>query len=81
LEPETGVEHIPLCAINQTQKIPFLGKCRIVCTIFDICFEHYSDIFTKSEYIRQKILIPYSAKKSDALTKLEDDNGEDYSVL
>ena len=29
--------------------IPFRCPCPIVCTIHDICFEHYKDIFTKKE--------------------------------
>lgn len=42
--------------------IPFIRFCPVVCTIHDICFEHYKDIFTTKEYIRQKLLIPYAAK-------------------
>ena len=45
--------------------IPFIRPCKTVCTIHDICFEHFKDIFTKKEYYRQKILIPYAAKHSD----------------
>lgn len=45
--------------------IPFIRSCKVVCTIHDICFEHYKDIFTKKEYIRQKVLIPYAAKHSE----------------
>ena len=44
--------------------VPFNRPCPVVCTIHDICFEHYKDIFTKKEYIRQKLLIPYAAKHS-----------------
>ena len=44
--------------------IPLHRPCDVVCTIHDICFEHYKNIFTKKEYIRQKLLIPYAAKKS-----------------
>lgn len=44
--------------------IPFIRPCKVVCTIHDICFEHYKNIFTKKEYIRQKLLIPYAAKNS-----------------
>ncbi len=44
--------------------IPFFPSSKIVCTIHDICFEHYKDIFTKSEFIRQKLLIPYAARHS-----------------
>lgn len=42
--------------------IPFSRPCPVVCTIHDICFEHFKDIFTKKEYFRQKLLIPYAAK-------------------
>lgn len=45
--------------------IPFIRSCKIVVTIHDICFEHYSNIFTKKEYITQKLLIPYAAKHSE----------------
>lgn len=45
--------------------IPFFNPCPVVCTIHDICFEHFKDIFTKKEYITQKLLIPYAARKSD----------------
>ncbi len=44
--------------------IPFNRPCPVVCSIHDICFEHYRDIFTKKEYLRQKLLIPYSARHS-----------------
>lgn len=44
--------------------IPFIRPCKVVCTIHDICFEHFKDIFTKKEYYRQRILIPYAAKHS-----------------
>lgn len=47
--------------------IPFYRPCKIVCTIHDICFEHFTDIFTKKEYFRQKILIPYAAHKSEKI--------------
>lgn len=45
--------------------IPINCPCKVVCTIHDICFEHYKNIFTKKEYLRQKILIPYAAKHSE----------------
>ncbi len=39
----------------------------MVCTIHDICFEHYKDIFTKKEYFCQKLLIPYAARHAKAV--------------
>lgn len=47
--------------------IPLFLSCPIVCTIHDICFEHFNDIFTKKEQIQYKLLIPYSAKKSKVI--------------
>lgn len=44
--------------------MPFFSPCPIVCTIHDICFEHFSDIFTKYEFFRQKLLIRFAAKHS-----------------
>ena len=45
--------------------IPFWRPCKVVCLIHDICFEHFKDIFTRKEYYRQKILIPYAATRSE----------------
>lgn len=47
--------------------IPFFCPCPVVCTIHDICFEHFKNIFTGMEYIRQKRLVPYAAKKSKVI--------------
>ncbi len=44
--------------------IPFIRPCPVVVTIHDICFEHYSNIFTRKEQLRQKLLIPYAAKRA-----------------
>ncbi len=57
--------------------IPFIRSCPVVCTIHDICFEHYKDIFIRSEYIRQKILIPYSARKSEFIFSVSKHAGDD----
>lgn len=47
--------------------IPCWRPCKVVCVIHDICFEHFKNIFTKREYYRQKILIPYAAKYSERI--------------
>ena len=64
--------------------IPFYRFCPVVCTIHDICFEYYSDIFSKKEYVRQKLLIPYAAKKSAAIFTVSEhsknDIAERYSI-
>lgn len=57
--------------------IPFKRPCPVVCTIHDICFEHYKDIFTKKEYIRQKLLIPYAAKHSKKIFTVSEDAKQD----
>ncbi len=57
--------------------IPFDRPCPVVCTIHDICFEHYKSIFTKNEYFRQKILIPYAARKSKIVFTVSNDAKND----
>lgn len=47
--------------------IPFIRPCIFVSSIHDICFEHFRNIFTKKEYLRQKLLIPYAARKSKVI--------------
>ncbi len=59
--------------------IPFFNSCSVVCTIHDICFEHFKNIFTKKEYITQKLLIPYAAKKSDYIFTVSQNAKEDIS--
>lgn len=59
--------------------IPFIRPCPVVCSIHDICFEHYRDIFTMKEYIRQKLLIPYSAKHSKNIIVCSEYSKKDIS--
>ncbi len=59
--------------------IPFNRPCPVVCTIHDICFEHYKDIFTRSEYIRQKVLVPYAAKKAKKIFTVSEFSKSDIS--
>lgn len=57
--------------------IPFYRPCPVVCTIHDICFEHFRTIFTIPEYIRQKLLIPYAAKHSKLIYTVSHYSKED----
>ncbi|SKB51912.1 Glycosyltransferase involved in cell wall bisynthesis [Lachnospiraceae bacterium] len=59
--------------------IPFIRPCPVVCTIHDICFEHFRDIFTKGEYIRNKILIPYAAKHSARIVTVSEFSKRDIA--
>lgn len=70
-------KHFGLGLLHTQYFIPFFCPCPVVCTIHDICFEHYKDIFTKSEYIRQKLLIPYAAKKSKAIFTVSEFSKQD----
>ena len=47
--------------------IPFYVPCKVIVTIHDISFEHFKGIFTRKDYITQKLLIPYAAKHSDMI--------------
>lgn len=59
--------------------IPFTHPrtTKLLCMIHDISFEHYKDIFTKKEYYRQKLLIPYAAKYSDIVFTDSTDSKKD----
>lgn len=59
--------------------IPFIRPCKVIVTIHDICFEHFKDIFTKKEYIRQKILIPYAARKADSIVTVSEFSKDDIA--
>lgn len=55
---------------------PTLG-CSTVCTIHDICFEHFEDIFPWLERLRQKRLISYAAKHADKVLTVSNDAKHD----
>ncbi len=59
--------------------IPFIRSCKVVCTIHDICFEHYKGIFKKNEYYRQKILIPYAARHSEYVFTVSENAKDDIA--
>ncbi len=59
--------------------IPFIRPCPVICTIHDICFEHYKDIFTKGEYFRNKLLIPYAAKHSAGIVTVSEFSKKDIA--
>lgn len=51
--------------------------CPVICTIFDICFEHYDNIFTKRTWFSQKTLIPYAARHAAKVVTISDYSRED----
>lgn len=59
--------------------IPFFRPCPVVTTIHDICFEHYKDIFTMREYVRQKLLVRYAAKHSNRIMTVSEFSKKDIS--
>ncbi len=59
--------------------IPFIRPCKTVVTIHDICFEHFDDIFEKSVYYRNKLLIPYAARHSDHIITVSEFSKRDIA--
>lgn len=59
--------------------IPFIRFCPVICTIHDICFEHFENIFTKKEMFIQKVLIPYAAKHSKSIITVSQFSKDDIS--
>ena len=58
---------LKLDVLHTQYYLPFLVPCKKVVTIHDISFEHYKSFFNKTEYIKNKILVSYSAKKADQI--------------
>jgi len=46
---------------------PILPRCATVLTVHDISFEHYPGVFKRTELIRDKVLVPYSARRADVV--------------
>ena len=59
--------------------VPFIRLCRTVVTIHDISFEHYRNIFTRGEYLRNKLLIPYAARSADRIITVSEFCKKDIS--
>lgn len=59
--------------------IPFKSPCKVVCTIHDICQEHFKNILTLKDYIKTKLLVPYAAKHSDLVFTVSNFCKEDIS--
>jgi len=60
--------------------LPFIRPCKTVCTIHDISYEHYKDIFNRSEYFRNKLLIPYAAHRADKVITVSNFCKKDISA-
>ena len=59
--------------------LPFHCSCKTVVTIHDLSFEHYKNIFTTGEYIKDKLLVPYAAKHADKIVTVSNFSKEDIA--
>lgn len=59
--------------------IPFQCQCKTVVTIHDLSFEHYKNIFTTGEYIKDKLLVPYAAKYSNSIVTVSEFSKKDIT--
>ena len=57
--------------------IPFIRPCTTICTIHDICFEHNASWFSRKDYLFQKTLIPYAAKRADHIITVSEFSRQD----
>ena len=44
---------------------PIVPRCATVLTVHDISFERYPDFFSRSELLRARTLVPFSARRAD----------------
>ncbi|MDI6858528.1 MAG: glycosyltransferase family 1 protein [Dehalococcoidia bacterium] len=46
---------------------PVVPRCATVLTVHDISFERYPDFFSRSELLRARTLVPFSARRADVV--------------
>jgi glycosyltransferase involved in cell wall biosynthesis len=51
---------------------PVLPGCATVLTVHDISFEHFPGVFKRTELVRDKLLVPYSARRADVVLTISE---------
>ena len=59
--------------------LPLFSPCKTVVTIHDLSFEHINNVFTKTEYIKDKLLVPHAARRADAVVTVSNFSKQDIS--
>lgn len=47
--------------------LPPYVPCKSVLTVHDVCYERFPKFFTSYDYVRNRILVPWSAKRADLI--------------
>ena len=59
--------------------LPLFSPCKTVVTIHDLSFEHINNVFTKKEYIKDKLLVPHAARRADVVVTVSNFSKQDIS--
>ena len=56
-------------------------RCRTVLTVHDICYERFPQFFTKADYLRNKLAIPWSCRRADRIIAISEATKKDLVEL
>lgn len=61
--------------------LPHHVKCRTVLTVHDVLFERFPEYFTRAEYYRLKVGIPWSCRRADRIITVSESSKRDLVEL
>ncbi|SEA48398.1 Glycosyltransferase involved in cell wall bisynthesis [Oribacterium sp. KHPX15] len=61
--------------------VPFLRPCKVLVTIHDISFEHFRKFFSRTEWLKDKILVRHAAKKASRIVTVSEFSADDISEV
>lgn len=56
-------------------------RCQTVLTVHDICYERFPQFFTKADYMRNKMAIPWSCRRADRIIAVSEATKKDLVEL
>jgi glycosyltransferase involved in cell wall biosynthesis len=57
--------------------LPYQLKCRTVLTVHDVLYERFPEFFTKADYYRNKLGIPWSCRRADHIITVSESSKND----
>jgi glycosyltransferase involved in cell wall biosynthesis len=61
--------------------LPYQLKCRTVLTVHDVLYERFPEFFTKADYYRNKIGIPWSCHRADHIITVSESSKRDLILF
>ena len=61
--------------------VPFLRPCQVLVTIHDISFEHFRKFFSRTEWLKDKILVRHAAKRAERIVTVSQFSADDIAKI